>query len=576
MFFVSKRGNNKEFVVWLASGKMEGEVSLVAGRSQREKRRSYKDLLREQEIIDAEVRKSAKKRLKDAEGHLASTDSHKKKKKKHDEEDHHGKDHGSGSHHKKKKKPSESHGASMSSSNSSHTAMTAMGLLQAITSPTAVGSEPSPSFPKKPLYPSQHHLAKEKKRDSLGISKPTKKTPPPHQQQQRQPQQPQRQPPQQQRQLQPQRQPSQQQRQLQPQRQPPQRQSPQQQRQPQQQQHIVREALPVVGEEVELEGHYGGSYEFMDDDSSSSADDTDNGQLVIDDSLASHNKKSKKSKKSKKKKDKDRERRHSSKGTKKSTSNGSSEGALHPAARPGSHSDKKRKKEEKARLKAEKSKKKVLTAYQIFYKEYRLSILEEQPGLEFGDLSKKLADAWNQLPEGDKQVWRERAEYLQHKRMKSESSANKHSKHSQPKPAKDTSKNKGVSSFPGVASPTTGAASSVPKRVEPQVSPAQNGTGLVPITEVPPSPLRDPDVDPIDAAAHLQLLGESLSLIGRRLQETEGMVTVSGSLSVLLDSVLCALGPLACLTAQVPELNGCPPHVLSNTLDNIAYVMPGL
>lgn len=43
---------------------MEGEVSLVAGRSQREKRRSYKDLLREEEIIDAEVRKSSKKRPK--------------------------------------------------------------------------------------------------------------------------------------------------------------------------------------------------------------------------------------------------------------------------------------------------------------------------------------------------------------------------------------------------------------------------------------------------------------------------------------------------------------------------------
>jgi len=35
------------------------------------------------------------------------------------------------------------------------------------------------------------------------------------------------------------------------------------------------------------------------------------------------------------------------------------------------------------------------------------------------------------------------------------------------------------------------------------------------------SPARIPDVDPIDAAAHLQLLGESLSLIGHRLQETE-------------------------------------------------------
>lgn len=43
---------------------MDGDRSLVAGRSQREKRRSYKDLLREEEEIAAQVRKSSKKRLK--------------------------------------------------------------------------------------------------------------------------------------------------------------------------------------------------------------------------------------------------------------------------------------------------------------------------------------------------------------------------------------------------------------------------------------------------------------------------------------------------------------------------------
>ena len=35
------------------------------------------------------------------------------------------------------------------------------------------------------------------------------------------------------------------------------------------------------------------------------------------------------------------------------------------------------------------------------------------------------------------------------------------------------------------------------------------------------SPVKVPETDPIDVAAHLQLLGESLSLIGHRLQETE-------------------------------------------------------
>ena len=38
---------------------------------------------------------------------------------------------------------------------------------------------------------------------------------------------------------------------------------------------------------------------------------------------------------------------------------------------------------------------------------------------------------------------------------------------------------------------------------------------------LPASPAKAPETEPIDVAAHLQLLGESLSLIGHRLQETE-------------------------------------------------------
>lgn len=69
--------------------------------------------------------------------------------------------------------------------------------------------------------------------------------------------------------------------------------------------------------------------------------------------------------------------------------------------------------------------------------------------------------------------------------------------------------------------PVSHTAAAVQKRPEPRITSPQNGPALAPVTEPAPSPLRDPDVDPIDAAAHLQLLGESLSLIGRRLQETE-------------------------------------------------------
>ena len=50
----------------------------------------------------------------------------------------------------------------------------------------------------------------------------------------------------------------------------------------------------------------------------------------------------------------------------------------------------------------------------------------------------------------------------------------------------------------------------------------------------------------------------------------------SPSSESLLDSLLSSLGPLVCLTSLVPEANGCPSDVSAATLDNIAYIMPGI
>ncbi|XP_020503342.3 uncharacterized protein [Labrus bergylta] len=84
------------------------------------------------------------------------------------------------------------------------------------------------------------------------------------------------------------------------------------------------------------------------------------------------------------------------------------------------------------------------------------------------------------------------------------------------------------------------------------------------------------DHDPVSAAAHLHLLGESLSLIGQHLQETTKTVSLPSGLSLLLDSLLCALVPLISLTSQIPELRSCTQHTLAPTLENINYLMPGL
>ncbi|XP_062295552.1 HMG domain-containing protein 4a [Scomber scombrus] len=580
---------------------MEGDRGLVAGRSQREKRRSYKDLLREEEEIAAQVRKSSKKRPKDSELFMLGGDSHKKKKKHSD--DYYYRDHdGTGPPPHKKKHKSADRSPPLSSPSSSHPTDTAMGLLQAITSPLATGSDPNPHLHKKPSYPSfSSHSSKDRKRESssggskssLSHSRPvssssssskkhsssssksslfhggaTKEEPltlreadglkmklimspekeegesfpfPPHsskggvkKEKDRDRMQP--------------------------------------SKSPKKKTQQSRDPLPVVGKEVEVEGHYGGG---MGDDSSSSGAELEAGELVIDDSYTHLSKKKKKSKKSKKKKDKEKDRDKDKSGKDKKHSKGLGDSLKghshsHPtvthsavgpmyamgAPIPPHHqandtvTEKKKKKEDKERDRHTKNKdkpkkKNITTAYQVFCKEYRVNINAEQPGLVFGELSKKLAEVWKAMPEKDKLVWRQKAQYLQHKQNKAEATTVKHKSSSEAK-----SKVVGV------------------------------GTGMVSPNKTPGtmslSPARVPEVDPIDAAAHLQLLGESLSLIGHRLQETEGMVAVSGSLSVLLDSILCALGPLTCLTAQIPQLNGCPRNVLSNTLDNIAYIMPGL
>ena len=60
------------------------------------------------------------------------------------------------------------------------------------------------------------------------------------------------------------------------------------------------------------------------------------------------------------------------------------------------------------------------------------------------------------------------------------------------------------------------------------------------------------------------------------LKEMSPPSSTLGSLSVLLDSLLCAMGPLICLTQYVPELNGAREEDLKQIVDNVAFIMPGL
>ncbi|GFV65120.1 HMG box-containing protein 4 [Trichonephila clavipes] len=182
-------------------------------------------------------------------------------------------------------------------------------------------------------------------------------------------------------------------------------------------------------------------------------------------------------------------------------------------------------------------KSKPLTAYMLWCSENRKKIAGGNIG--FGNIGKKLGEAWQALPDKEKMAWRRKAKKL-------------------------ALKNSGGLISTGPSEPATRVVS----RSTPSVSDAAVGS--------PAEITRALGTSAIDSAAYLKLLGDSLSVIGQRLTEHEGQLAVSGIFSVLLDTILCVVGPLLCLTSESPILNSLPQDVSRRTLDSIAYFMPGL
>ncbi|XP_011881389.1 PREDICTED: HMG box-containing protein 4 isoform X5 [Vollenhovia emeryi] len=220
------------------------------------------------------------------------------------------------------------------------------------------------------------------------------------------------------------------------------------------------------------------------------------------------------------------------------------------------------------------------TAYMLWAKKIRQELLEQSPYMDFAAISKRLGELWATVPHLEKYNWRRRAKRLAAKphslpaskdepvwKMPPPASRKKFiNKIGNGKETKPASTKKTIQL--GVPSVVGNVAVSPPtNRVNKDaINEPVIGTGMYKVV----------GTQPIDVAAHLKLLGESLTIIGERLKEHDGQIAVSGSLSVLLDSLLCALGPLICLTQQLPETNGAKPETLSQMLDNIAYLMPGL
>ncbi|XP_055923431.1 HMG box-containing protein 4 [Eupeodes corollae] len=210
------------------------------------------------------------------------------------------------------------------------------------------------------------------------------------------------------------------------------------------------------------------------------------------------------------------------------------------------------------------------TAYMLWARDSRKNVLNNKNNsLDFANTSRKLGEMWANVPANEKSMWRRRAKRLGKKTKQGDDAQGQ---------TKSTFINRATTSrTKKIAQQTT---TSLPAKLSSPTQSTQSSIFSSTVTNTPTQPgaFKVTGIEPIDVAAHLKLLGDSLSIIGERLKEHEGQITVSGSLSVLLDSLLCSVAPLVCLTTQIPGMENRKGlnDTLHATMDNIAYIMPGL
>ncbi|XP_017051951.1 FACT complex subunit SSRP1 [Drosophila ficusphila] len=254
------------------------------------------------------------------------------------------------------------------------------------------------------------------------------------------------------------------------------------------------------------------------------------------------------------------------------------------------------------------------TAYSLWAREARKKELQD---LDFTSATRRLSELWANVSNRDKNAWRRKAK-IQASRARSrertapngtaqavsngsapiadapqhESSFQNRATTSRTRKLAADRQQSSLDAAAAAAAAAATTSSSTPKRsistrsartlastsTAKQLSPSEADVGARTGGQQKQEEHHKTSIEVIDAAAHLKLLGESLTVIGERLKKHNGHVALSGSLSVLLDSLLCAMGPLLCMTTQIPGLENKVQlsKNLADTLDNIAYVMPGL
>ncbi|KPJ18406.1 HMG box-containing protein 4 [Papilio machaon] len=222
-----------------------------------------------------------------------------------------------------------------------------------------------------------------------------------------------------------------------------------------------------------------------------------------------------------------------------------------------------------------------ITAYMMWAKEARNDLLRQSPNMDFSAISKKLGEMWANVTYNERYLWKRKAKrFAMQKEQSNQVTTSKiisnpsvHPK-SNAGPGRPPANRARQPPPPAQQNTLTNSVhlDTIPQPVS--TSSPTSVTSALP-TGGAAAVYRVTGCGTVEVAAHLRLLGESLAIIGERLKEHEGQIAVSGSVSVLLDTLLCSLAPLLSVARALPPL-APPAHIMQNTLHNIAYIMPGL
>lgn len=200
-----------------------------------------------------------------------------------------------------------------------------------------------------------------------------------------------------------------------------------------------------------------------------------------------------------------------------------------------------------------------VNAYTLWSSLNRRIISATNMNLQRHDISRKVIEEWNALPPEEKKFWARKARELS-QRIRSHSLSSSGS-------------DAGTSVVPHLRKDSDCDVGSKPntqmKELVLSSAPSKNARKKKCEEHVL-------GIAPVDTAAHLKLLGDSLMAIGQRILQAGVEPSAAGAYCVLLDSLLCSMGALLCLTREIPGLEQLPGASFAKTLDHIAYFMPGL